>query len=93
MFINKYYDKKYGKIVASAVKKDGVLYTGVTHADCLKQAPMGTLRDAEQGFITDKNVFVNRKIALRIAKHYKQVIKKHPPYNELMSEDMLQITR
>ena len=89
MFFNKYYDKKYGKIIASAVRKGGVVYTGATHADCLRQAPMGTLRDAEQGFLTDTRLFVNRKKALRIAKHYKQIVKKHPPYNQLMSEDML----
>lgn len=89
MFLNWYYDKKYGKIIASAIRKGDVVYIGSTHADCLKQAPLGALRNAEQGFLTDTRLFVNRKKALKIAKHYKQIVKKHPPYNELMSEDMI----
>jgi len=90
MFIlNKYYDKKYGKVVASAVRKDNVIYKGKTHADCFIQQPVGVLRNAEQGFVTYNGKFVNRKQALKIARHYGQIKYKHPPYNQLLSEDML----
>ena len=90
MFLrNKYYDKRYGKIIASALRKDNRIYTGKTHADCFIQEPLGVLRNAEQGFLTDNNVFVNRVMALKIAKHYKQIKHKHTPYNQLLSEDLL----
>lgn len=84
-----YYNKKYGKIRSSAVRKSGVVYIGKTHTDCLIQKPLGVLKNAEQGFITENNIFVNRKLALKIAKHYKQIKYKHPPYDQLMSEDLL----
>lgn len=86
--LNKYYDKKYGKIIASALRKGDVVYTGRTHADCFIQKPLGVLRNSEQGFMTDNNVFVDRKLALKIAKHYKQIKHKHPPYDQLLSEDL-----
>jgi len=88
MILDNYYDKKYGKIIASALRKNGNIYVGRTHAECFKQEPIGVLRDAKQGFLTDTKLFVSRKKALRIAKHYKQVVRKHPPYNELLSEDI-----
>ena len=87
--VNKYYDVKYGRIVASALNYNGAIYKGKTHADCFKQEPIGVLKCAEQGFITSNNVFVNREKALKIAKHYKQIKHKHPPHNQLMSEDLL----
>lgn len=90
MFIfNGYYDRKYGRIVASALRLNDKLYKGKTHAECFVQEPKGVLRLAEQGFITDNGIFVDRKQALKIAKHYKQIKKKHPPKNILMSEDLI----
>lgn len=90
MFITNYiYDKKYGKIVASALRKGGKVYIGKTHADCFIQEPRGVLRDAEQGFVTETTKFVNRKLALKIAKHYKQIKIKHSPKDILMSEDLI----
>ena len=86
---NKYYDTKYGRIIASALRKENKVYTGRTHADCFIQEEKGVLKNAEQGFITDSGVFVDRVQALKIAKHYKQIKYKHPPYNELLSEDLL----
>lgn len=94
MFLfNNYYDKRYGRIVASAIRKGNKIYKGKTHSDCLVQRPIGELRFAEQGFITDNGTFVNRKLALKIAKHYKQIYIKHPPKDELLSEDLIKIER
>ena len=87
--LNKYYDKKYGRIIASALRNANKVYKGKTHADCFVQEPKGVLKCAEQGFLTDNGVFVDRKQALKIAKHYKQIKKKHPPKNILMSEDLI----
>lgn len=89
MFLfNGYYDRKYGRIIAAAIRKDNVIYKGKTHSDCLIQRPKGELRNAEQGFLTENNIFVDRKVALKIAKHYKQILYKHPPKNILFSEDL-----
>ena len=87
-FENLYYDLRYGKIIASALKKDDKLYVAKRHSDCFVQCEKGVLRGAEQGFYTEKRKFVNRKKALKIARHYNQVIEKHPPYNQLLSEDL-----
>lgn len=87
--INFIYDKKYGRIVESALRNGYTIYTGKTHADCFIQEPRGVLRNAEQGFITARGKFVDRKIGLKIAKHYKQINHKHSPKDELMSEDLI----
>ena len=77
-----------GRIVASALRKGSKLYIGKTHSDCFKQEAMGVLRGAEQGFITETYTFVDRELALKIAKHYNQIKHKHPPKDELLSEDL-----
>lgn len=41
-----------------------------------------------QGFLTNTHRFVNRKEGLLIAEKCNQIIKKHPCYDELYSEDM-----
>lgn len=84
-----YYAYKFGRIECAALRKNNEIYRGKTHSDCFKQRPMGELRNAEQGFVTEKNFFVNRKIALRIARYFKQFTYKHSPLDELMSEDLL----
>jgi hypothetical protein len=89
LFTDKYYDIKYGHIIASALRQDGKVYSGKCHADCFMQEDKGILRNAEQGFITYNGVFVNRKQALKIAKHYNQIKQKHSPEDELMSEDLI----
>lgn len=82
---------QYGKILNAAVKKDKVIYVGKNHSECLQQRPAGELRSAEQGFITESGDFVDRKLGLQIAQFYDQIKHKHPPYDELMSEDMLNV--
>lgn len=80
--------KKLGKIVLSAINKDGTVYVGKTHAECLKQADKGYLRNAEQGFVTEKGIFLNREEALKVAQYFNQIKFKHPPMGELLSEDI-----
>lgn len=90
MFIVNYiYDKKYGRIIKSALRKGCKVYTGNTHSECFIQEQKGVLKDAEQGFMTARGKFVDRKIGLKIAKHYKQINHKHSPKDELMSEDLI----
>ena len=88
LMINFYYDSKYGKITHSALRKNKMIYIGKRHSDIFLQAPMGELRNAEQGFLTENHKFVNRKVGLKIAKHYNQIINKTPPKDVLFSEDM-----
>ena len=88
--IDKYYDYFYGKIEAAALRNEHKIYKGKTHAQCFIQEPYGVLRLAEQGFLTEKGVFVGRRKAYRIAKHYNQIKYKHPPMKQLLSEDLLE---
>lgn len=90
MFLkNMYYGLKFGKIVNAALFHNNEIYVGKTHSECFIQKPKGVLINAEQGFVTEKNKFVDRKVALCIAKFYKQIKYKHPPYDILMSEDLM----
>lgn len=41
-----------------------------------------------QGFLTSMRRFVDRKDALKIAEQNDQVVEKHPPSDELFSEDL-----
>lgn len=79
----------YGRIIASALRKNNEIVTGRTHSDCFIQRPKGYLLGAEQGFLTENGSFVDRKFGLKIAKHFKQIKHKHYPKNELFSEDMI----
>lgn len=87
--MQKLYKDKYYPIMCSAVRKGTLIYIGKNHAECFIQAPKGALRNAEQGFLTKSGLFVDRVLGLEIAMHYGQVKHKHPPLDELMSEDML----
>lgn len=80
---------KYGPIKQAALKKNDKIYEGKNHAACFIQEPKGILCDAEQGFITVNNVFVDRVTALKIALYFNQIIHKHPPEDMLFSEDIL----
>ena len=42
-----------------------------------------------QGFLTTKMRFVLRREALMIAKREGQIVKKHPPEDILLSEDLI----
>jgi hypothetical protein len=84
-----YYDYFYGKIETAALRNERKIYKGKNHAQCFLAEPYGVLRCAEQGFVTEKGVFVGRRKAYRIAKHYNQIKHKHPPLNKLLSEDLI----
>lgn len=69
-------------------------YLGKRHPDCLKLAHehgaffREEINNGEQGFITNTYRFVDRKEALEIANNFGQIIKKHRPVDELLSEDI-----
>ena len=78
------------KIVKSAIRYNNKVYTGFDHGECFKQIDKDTIKDydkLEQGFITDKNEFVDRQQALDIAYKAGQI-----PYEKnnhcLISEDI-----
>ena len=50
--------------------------------------PIGVLRKASQGFVTENGFFVDREIGLVIAEHFDQINIKHDPKELLFSEDL-----
>lgn len=52
--------------------------------------PIGVLKNAKQGFVTETGYLVDRKIALHIAEYFNQIDIKYLPRNVLMSEDLKQ---
>lgn len=81
----------WGPIKCAALRKDNIVYTGKTHGECLLQKDKGVLRNAEQGFVTENKRFVNREMALILAEWYNQIDEKHPPMDQLLSEDLKEI--
>ena len=76
-------------IESSAIRQNGKLYIGRRHHNCFHQMRLlkVTHIGSEQGFITNKDKFVNRKQAARIALRSKQIKKLNwPPL--LYSEDL-----
>jgi hypothetical protein len=59
------FTRRIDMIVASAIKKDGVVYTGRRHNNilCDRSRPFGFLRAGEQGFVTDTGEFLDRVAA------------------------------
>lgn len=74
-------------LIASALRKDNVIYTGKRHCDIFIQRPMGELRNAEQGFIDEDGNFYNRKDAEVYARNCGQLTKQIID-GELTSEDL-----
>ena len=50
--------------------------------------PLGVLRCAKQGFVTEYGYFVDRETGLYIAKYFNQINKKYNPKDKLVSEDL-----
>ena len=50
--------------------------------------PLGVLRCAKQGFVTEYGYFVDREIGLYISSHYNQINVKYNPKDRLVSEDL-----
>jgi len=77
----------------AAIKKDGIVYVGSHHAHCISvMAECGlsfpVTKDAEQGFVDEAGNFLDRVSALEVAQAFGQIVKKHHPLDELMSEDL-----
>ncbi len=81
--------EEYGKIVCAALLYKNCIYmSGKGHYAIFPMESIGILRNAKQGFVTENGYFVNRGIALQIAKHFNQIDTKYLPKDVLMSEDL-----
>lgn len=78
-------------IVEAAILQNGIIYTGKRHhliiANMIKIGIKKPI-NGEQGFITDKNEFVNRKDAARIALSCGQIKELKFSTVDLFSEDL-----
>lgn len=81
-------------IKAAAIKAtDGTIHSvprpGKHHNVIAEMVAIGiSPKKGVQGFLTDQDVFVDRKEACVIAKAHGQIIKKHGSADTLYSEDM-----
>ena len=81
--------EKYGKVVCAALLHNNCIYTSyLGHYAIFPMEPIGVLRNAKQGFVTENGFFVDRILGLEIAKHYDQIEYKYPPLESLNSEDL-----
>ena len=79
----------YGRIVCAALLKDNCIYMGREgHHVIFPMEPIGVLRNAQQGFVTENGYFVDRIIGLYIAEYYDQINSKYNPQDKLVSEDL-----
>ena len=82
------------KIKCAATRHGDHIIAGSYHGECLKIAGEAGFERADhgtgQGFLTTEMRFVGRIEALEIAKREKQIVKKHPPLDILLSEDLKQ---
>ena len=82
------YDE-YGRIVCAALFHNNCIYMSEKgHYAIFPMEPIGVLRNAMQGFVSENGYFVDREIGLLIAEHFNQIAIKHPPMDELFSEDL-----
>ncbi len=80
----------YGRIVCAALLHDNCIYMSKKgHYAIFPMEPIGVLRDATQGFVTENGYFVDREVGLEIAEHFNQINIKHRPFHLLMSEDLI----
>ena len=80
---------EYGRIVSAALLHDNCIYMSrLGHHGIFIMEPIGVLRKATQGFVTENGCFVDRKLGLAIAQYYNQIQVKHPPLDSLNSEDL-----
>lgn len=79
----------YGRIVCAALLHNDCIYMGrAGHHVIFPMEPLGVLRCAKQGFVTEYGYFVDRVTGLVIAEYYDQIWHKHSPKDKLMSEDI-----
>ena len=80
---------EYGKIVCAALFHNNCIYMSEKgHHAIFPMEPIGVLRNAMQGFVTENGYFVDRKVGLSIAEHFNQIDTKYPPIDRLNSEDI-----
>lgn len=79
------------RIASAAIWQDGKVYTGKNHAELISEiySTINRRVDAVQGFVTECGAFVDREMALEIARAAGQVVRKHGSPTELYSEDLL----
>ena len=81
--------EEYGKIVCAALLHENCIYMGREgHYVIFPMEPIGVLRCAPQGFVTENGYFVDRYTGLYIAEYYDQIEYKYNPKDRLVSEDL-----
>lgn len=81
--------EKYGRIVCAALLNNNCIYMGREgHYIIFPMEPIGVLRCAQQGFVTENGYFVDRNLGLQIATYYNQIEHKYNPLDKLVSEDL-----
>ena len=81
--------EKYGRIVCAALLNNNCIYMGREgHYIIFPMEPIGVLRCATQGFVTENGYFVERELGLQIATYYDQIEHKYNPLDKLVSEDL-----
>jgi len=79
----------YGRVVCAALFHNNCIYMSKGgHGSIYPMEPLGVLRLAKQGFVTENGYFVDREIGLHLAKYFNQINIKHNPIDELLSEDL-----
>ena len=74
------------KIKSPAIMKKGIIYLGKNHAEIIKKHKVG--HNSIQGFITNGDIFVDRKLALKIAMKADQLNLETVRGEILMTEDL-----
>ena len=81
--------EKYGRVICAALLHNNCIYMSKKgHHAIFPMEPIGVLRKAIQGFVTENGYFVDRELGLSIAEYFNQINIKHPPTDKLMSEDL-----
>ena len=80
------------KIKCAAIRCGDHIIAGPYHGECLRIANEAGFERPDhkfgQGFLTTNMRYVLRKEALMIAEREGQIVKKHPPLDILLSEDL-----
>lgn len=81
--------EKYGRVVCAALLHNNCIYMGREgHHVIFPMEPIGVLRNAKQGFVTENGFFVDRITGKKIADYYNQIDYKYNPLDRLVSEDL-----
>jgi hypothetical protein len=87
-------------ICAAVLYSNGKVFVGRAHFECFRAAHAANTyafakgyekemaQEVEQGFVTSQRRFIDREEALKLATNAGQIVTKHPPLYELVSEDL-----